>query len=100
MLFRSVIAHSTHLRGAGTFVDGVERPRIDVTLATGIPQERCERIGLGYLDPATVDPETWADREDEGVMLIRRAGEMLYRLKEDTRGISPSDHRRRTDGKG
>ena len=95
-----VIAHSTHLRGAGTFVDGVERPRIDVTLATGIPRERCELLGLGYLDPATVDPETWAKREDEGVMLIRRAGEMLYRVKEDTRGISPSDHRRRTDGKG
>ena len=77
-----VLAHSTHLRGDGTFVEGVERPRIRVTLATGIPRERCERIGLGWMDPASVDPEEWADREDEGVLLVRRAGEQLYRLRE------------------
>jgi len=76
-----VLAHSTHLRGAGTFEGGVERPRIRVTLATGIPRERCERIGLGYLEPRTVDPETWAGREDEGVLLARRAGEILYRVE-------------------
>ena len=77
-----VLAHSTHLRGDGTFIDGVERPRIRVTLATGIPRERCERIGLGWMDPASVDPEEWAGREDEGVLLVRRAGEQLYRLRE------------------
>jgi len=75
-----VLAHSTHLRGAGTFEGGVERPRIRVTLATGIPRERCERIGLGYLDPRTVDPEAWAGREDGGMLLVRRAGEILYRV--------------------
>ncbi len=77
-----VLAHSTHLRGDGTFIDGVERPRIRVTLATGIPRERCERLGLGWMDPASVDPEEWAGREDEGVLLVRRAGEQLYRLRE------------------
>jgi nickel-dependent lactate racemase len=76
-----VLAHSTHLRGGGTFENGVEQPRIQVTLATGIPPERCEKIGLGYMNPATVDPEDWAGREDEGVLLVPRAGEMLYRLK-------------------
>jgi nickel-dependent lactate racemase len=75
-----VLAHATHLRGVGTYENGVEHPRIQVTLATGIPRERCERIGLGYLDPATVDPEEWASREQEGILLVRRAGEMLYRL--------------------
>jgi hypothetical protein len=78
-----VLAHSTHLRGDGSYRDGVERPRIRVTLATGIPQERCASLGLGYLDPATVDPEAWANREDDGVLLVRRAGEMLYRVKEE-----------------
>jgi len=78
-----VLAHSTHLRGDGTFDDGVEKPRIRVTLATGIPRERCERIGLGYLDPDSVDPESWAGREDEGVLLVRRAGEQLYRIKDE-----------------
>ncbi len=76
-----VLAHSTHVRGAGSYDDGVERPRISVTLATGIPRERCQRIGLGYLDPATIDPEWWANREDEGILLVRRAGEILYRVR-------------------
>ena len=79
-----VIAHSTHLRGDGGYEGGVERPRIQVTLATGIPRERCKKIGLGYMDPKTVDPESWADREDEGVLLVRRAGEQLYRIKDDS----------------
>jgi nickel-dependent lactate racemase len=78
-----VLAHSTHLRGDGTFIDGVEKPRIQVTLATGIPAERCEHIGLGYLDPKSVNLEEWADREEDGVLLVRRAGEQLYRIKND-----------------
>ena len=84
-----VLAHSTHLRGDGTYENGVERPRIQVTLATGIPRERCERLGLGYLDPATVNPEEWANREEEGILLVRRAGETLYRVSEP----SPSSKR-------
>jgi nickel-dependent lactate racemase len=78
-----VLAHSTHLRGAGTFVDGVEEARIRVTLATGIPRERCEAIGLGYLDPDEVDLQEWENREDEGVLVVQRAGEQLYRVKGD-----------------
>ena len=83
-----VLAHSTHLRGAGTYEDAVERPRIRVALATGISRERCERIGLGYLDPSTIDPEAWAGREDEGILLVRRAGEVLYRIKSPRRHSS------------
>ena len=78
-----VLAHSTHLRGDGTFVDGVEKPRIRVTLATGIPKERCERIGLGYMDPHSVVLRDWEGREDEGILLVPRAGEKLYRVKGD-----------------
>ncbi len=77
-----VLAHSTHLRGGGTFIDGVEKARIRVTLATGIPRERCEAIGLGYLDPATVDFSDWEGREDEGIVLVPRAGEKLFRVKD------------------
>jgi hypothetical protein len=75
-----VLAHSTHLRGIGNYEDGIETPRIRVTLATGIPPERCVQVNLGYCDPRTIQPETWADREDEGVLLVPHAGEMLYRL--------------------
>jgi len=75
-----VLAHSTHVRGIGTFEDGVEKCRIKVTLATGIPREVCERINMGYLDPKTIDIESFANRESEGVLLVRKAGELLYKL--------------------
>ena len=76
-----VLAHSTHVRGGGTYEDGVEKPRVRVTLASGIPREVCERINLGYRDPATIDIESFANREQEGVLLVRKSGEYLYRLK-------------------
>ena len=75
-----VLAHSTHLRGVGTFEKGVEKPRIRVTLATGIPKERCDKVNLGYLDPATVDVSEWQGREDEGILVVPKAGEMLYKI--------------------
>jgi lactate racemase len=83
-----VLAHSTHVRGAGSFKNGVERPRIKVTLATGLPRELCERIGLGYRDPASIDLEAFAGRENEGILLVRKAGEQLYRLEDDARSRS------------
>lgn len=78
-----VLAHSTHLRGIGTYDAGagIERPRIRVTLATGIPEERCRHVNLGYLDPAGIDFKGWEGREDEGMLVVPKAGEMLYRLK-------------------
>jgi hypothetical protein len=63
---------------------------VKVTLATGLPRELCERIGLGYRDPASIDVEAFAGREDEGVLLVRKAGEQLYRLTDD-RGSRSSD---------
>ena len=76
-----VLAHSTHVRGTGTFENGIERPRVQVTIASQIPREVCERINLGYRDPASIDVESFADRQDEGVLLVRKAGEHLYRLQ-------------------
>jgi len=79
-----VLAHSTHVRGLGSYdaQTGRESLRIQVTLATRIPPERCARINLGYLDPATLQIEDWQNREEEGVLVVPRAGEMLYRIKE------------------
>jgi hypothetical protein len=51
-----------------------------VTLATGISPERCAAHNLGYLDPATINPADWAGREEEGILLVPKAGEILYRL--------------------
>jgi len=76
---RAALAHSTHVKGIGTFVDGVERPRIDVVLATGIPEDVCREINLGYDDPDSFDVAEFTDREDEGVLVVPDAGEMLFR---------------------
>ncbi len=79
----TVLAHSTHVRGLGRYdaATGIETPRISVVLATGIPPDRCRRIGLGYADPRSIDPRDWEGREDEGVVVVPRAGEMLYRVR-------------------
>jgi len=76
-----VLAHSTHVKGLGIYdaATGVETPRIQVTLATGIPEARCRRINLGYLDPAGILLDEWTGREAEGIIVVPRAGEMLYR---------------------
>ncbi|HPI72809.1 MAG TPA: lactate racemase domain-containing protein [bacterium] len=78
-----VLAHSTHVKGVGTFEKGVEKPRIQVVLATGIPETLCAKINLGYQDPTAIDPRRFMDREAEGVLYVAKAGEMLYRLKDD-----------------
>ncbi|MCX6616511.1 MAG: lactate racemase domain-containing protein [Acidobacteria bacterium] len=77
----SIKAHSTHVKGAGAYdaATGIETPRIQVTLATAIPEERCRRVNLGYADYRKIDPEEWKGREDEGILLVPHAGEMLYR---------------------
>ena len=76
-----VLAHSTHVRGIGTYENGVEKCRAKVTLATRIPRETCERINLGYRDPDTIRMEDFMDREDEGILCVPKAGEMLFQLK-------------------
>jgi len=77
-----VLGHSTQLRGIGEYnvETGIERPRIQVTLATGIPEEVCRSINLGYRNPASIDPEAWERRKDPDVLVVQRAGEYLYRL--------------------
>jgi lactate racemase len=75
-----VLAHSAHVHGLGTYENGIETPRARVTLATQIPETTCRRLNLGYRDPASISPESFAQREAEGVLLVPKAGEMLYRL--------------------
>jgi len=77
----AVLAHSTHVRGAGRFEGGVESPRVKVTLASRIPPEDCARLSLGYADPNDIDPSQWENREDEGILFVPKAGEMLYRVQ-------------------
>jgi len=79
---RGVLAHSTHVKGSGTFKNGVETPNVNVVLATGIPKERCKKINLGYMDPDSINMDSFKNRENEGILFVPKAGEILYRLKE------------------
>jgi len=78
---RGELAHSTHLYGAGTYdaSTGTEHQRVTVTLATGIPREVVESVNLSYLDPADVDIEAFESDPDS--LVVRDAGEVLYRLR-------------------
>ncbi len=78
---RGVVAHSTHVKGIGTFKEGVEKPRVNVILATRIPKSRCDKINLGYMDPDTIRVADYQNRQNEGVLVVDHAGELLHRLK-------------------
>lgn len=73
-----ILAHSTNVRGIGKFVDGVEYPRVTVTLATSIPESTCSAINLSYRDPRSIDIEKW--RGDPDTLVVEEAGQVLYRL--------------------
>ena len=77
-----VLAHSTHVKGAGQYdaETMTETPRINVTLATSIPEARCRQVNLGYADYRAIDPQTWGVG-DEDALVVPHAGEVLFRVR-------------------
>lgn len=75
------LAHCTHVRGSGVMENGIEKPNVRLTLASKIPPEDCAKLNLGYCDPATIHPEEWIHREDDGILYVPKAGEMLYKMR-------------------
>ena len=77
-----ILAHSTHVKGLGTFdrTSRTETSRIRVTLATGIPPQRCAHINLGYTNPAEINPSDWPVLPGEDALMVPRAGELLFRV--------------------
>ncbi|GAA2722421.1 lactate racemase domain-containing protein [Cellulomonas aerilata] len=75
-----VLAHSTHLRGGGTYdeLEG-ERCRVDVTLVTGIPREKVLGVNLGYVAPEDFDLAAY--EADPETFVVPNAGEVLFRLR-------------------
>jgi lactate racemase len=82
-----ILAHSTNVKGVGSFENGIERPRVDVTLATSIPETTCRAINLGYRNIDQIDVDAWG--KDEDTLVVEEAGQILYRLKSDV-GVTPS----------
>jgi lactate racemase len=79
---KAALAHSTHIKGTGMLKDGKEIPRINVILATGISKEICEKVNLGYRNPAEINPDDWKNGEAQGKLFVPNAGEILYRLSD------------------
>jgi hypothetical protein len=78
------LAHSTHLRGQGTWdPEHGERNRVTVTLATGIAEAVVRAANLDYRDPASIDRAEFD--ADPDAFVEPHAGEVLYRLR-------PGDH--------
>lgn len=77
-----VLAHSTSVRGSGVMENGIEKPNVRVTLASKIPAQDCARLNLGYLDPSAIHLDEWKDRQAQGILYVPKAGEMLYRVRQ------------------
>ena len=74
------LAHSTHLRGQGTYDEATgEHNRVRVTLATGIPELLVRQVNLNYLDPAKINIAEY--EADPDTFVEPHAGEVLYRLR-------------------
>ncbi len=78
---RAVMAHTTLVKGTGVMKEGVELPRIDIVLATGISKDRCDRANLKYKSPDEINIPQWENREDEGTAVIHNSGEVLFKIK-------------------
>jgi len=74
-----IAAHLAHVAYAGR-VDQQGRivPRYQITMATGLNEETCRRVNLGYLDYRTLDYE--AMRSDPDTLVVRDAGRDLYQV--------------------
>ena len=77
---RNIAAHVIGVRGAGKYdtKTGKEEFSFKVTLATGIPKEVCESVGLGYGDPNLIRQK---DFTSPGKLWIQNGGKYLYKLK-------------------
>lgn len=75
-----VISHGPEVVGRGSYRDGIECRRVNLRLATGIPEQLCRQVSLEYMDPALIDPAAYTGREAEGILRVPKAGEILFQL--------------------
>ena len=61
-------------------LNGLEKPRIEVILATSIPEAKCRQVNLGYMNPEEIRISDYVSREEESILFVDHAGEILYRL--------------------
>lgn len=74
-----IAAHLAHVAYAGrTDTEGKIVPRYRITMATGLDEETCRRVNLGYLDHHTFDYQSLAS--DPDTLIVNDAGRDLYKV--------------------
>jgi nickel-dependent lactate racemase len=72
-----IAAHLAHVAYAGrTDADGNIVPRYRITMASGLDEQTCRRVNLGYLDYRTFDYKT----TDPDTLIVNDAGRDLYKV--------------------
>ena len=72
-----IAAHLAHVAYAGRLDEhGKVVPRYRITMASGLDEETCSRVNLGYLDHRTFDYESL--RSDPDTLIVENAGRDLY----------------------
>jgi nickel-dependent lactate racemase len=74
-----IAAHLAHVAYAGRLDEhGKVIPRYQITMASGLDEETCRRVNLGYLDHRSLDYE--ALRSDPDTLIVENAGRDLYQI--------------------
>jgi len=74
-----IAAHLAHVAYAGRLDEqGHVVPRYQITMASGLDEETCRRVNLGYLDYRTLDYD--AMRSDTNTLVVADAGRDLYQV--------------------
>lgn len=78
-----IAAHLAHVAYAGrTDEQGRIVPRYRITMATGLDEETCRRVNLGYLDHHTLDLDALSSQPD--TLVVPDAGRDLYEPEPST----------------
>ena len=74
-----IAAHLAHVAYAGRVdAEGKVVPRYRITMATGIDEQTCKRVNLGYVDHGTFDYHSFASHPD--TLIVKDAGRDLYKV--------------------
>jgi nickel-dependent lactate racemase len=74
-----IAAHLAHVAYAGRLDDhGKIVPRYKITMASGLDEETCRRVNLGYLDYRSFDLSQM--NSDPGTLIVSDAGRDLYQV--------------------